>query len=93
MTNERVLEQNSRLKSVRHFSADFKCSLKLSTAGSFNFRGRLISLRERAVNREFSQKTRIKFSGSIFDAEFECSLIFNNEESFSFRVVEKVVSQ
>jgi len=68
---------------VRHFSADFKRSLKLSTAGSFNFRERLISPRERAVNREFLKKTRIKISNAISVADFKCSLIFNYIESES----------
>jgi len=66
----RVKPDNDKLvlKSARHFSADFKCSLKLSTAGNFSFRGRLISPRERAVNREFLKKTRIKISGDILAA-------------------------
>ena len=53
--------QETRIKySGDILDAVFKCSLKLSTAGNFSFRGRLISPHERAVNREFLKKLVLK---------------------------------
>jgi len=55
--------------------------MKLSTAGSLNFRGRLIRLREQAsIIGEFWNKTRIKISGDILAADFKCSFLFDTDE-------------
>ncbi len=78
--------QKTRIKiSNAILVADFKCFLKLSTAGNLNFRGCLIRLREQvSPTNEFATQTRIKLSNAISVAEFKCSLFCDSERIVKF---------